>query len=60
MNLEELIEQWDKSIYENAEEVDPFDEYCWSSLAVGFALGKGCDAEQASEFEHELLKRSKL
>ena len=60
MSLEKLIEQWDKSIFENAKEVDPYDEYCWSSLAIGFALGKGCNAEEAKDFEFELLKRCKL
>ena len=44
-----LIQAWNDEVYSKMDEVDPRDEYYWTSLSYGFFLGKGVSIEKADE-----------
>ena len=43
----ELAHAWRTEVFDRGEDIDPNDEHLWSSLALGFALGRGATIEQA-------------
>lgn len=43
------IEQWKEDVWDKQEEVDPDNEYLWTSLALGYFLGLGMSIEDAEE-----------
>ena len=45
------------TVYANEAEVDPNNEFCWKSLAMGFALSKGLDTEKSWNFVQILLEK---
>ena len=42
---------WKKDVLDQAHLVDPNNESRWGDLAMGYALGKGLDPDQAVDFE---------
>ena len=58
--IEALIAEWKEKIYHHGYEIDPHDNFCWTSLAIGFALGKGFTVYDSVIFERELMKRELL
>ena len=56
--MKTLYEAWTEQIYDKGTEVDPSNEYCWKSLAVGFALGWGTSIPEAEAFYLRLLKEN--
>ncbi len=50
VNIEHLAELFETQIFDKADEVDPSSSEDWSSLALGWALGKGLTPEDAHEF----------
>lgn len=46
---EELLKQWKEVICNNAEKIDPSQEYIWHGLFIGFMLGKGCTIKEATD-----------
>ena len=44
------LEKWREKIHGKADEIDPGDNYCWKSLAIGFALAHDFTIDEAAEF----------
>ena len=42
---------WKREVLDQAHLVDPNSESKWGDLAMGYALGKGLDPDQAADFE---------
>ena len=57
MNLESLIEDWKSEIYIHAVRIDSRSQELWTSLAYGWALGKGLLQEDAEKFVDEICQR---
>jgi hypothetical protein len=49
----ELEELWFNTVYVWGRTVDPNDEYHWTSLKLGWALGKGMSIADATKFAYE-------
>ena len=45
---------WKLEVCSKAEQVDPFNDYIWRGVAMGWAIGKGMNIEQAQEFVNHL------
>jgi hypothetical protein len=54
MNPEQAKIEWMEKVFKKGSVVDPSDEFCWKSLAVGFFLGKGFSIEEARELSREV------
>ena len=46
-----LLESWRDDVCKHSDVIDPEGKYCWESLFVGFALGKGASIKQATDFK---------
>lgn len=57
IKLNSLLHEFKVQVYDNAEEIDPFDDEDWESLAKGWALGKGLEASKCEEFFVLLLEK---
>ena len=55
-NQDQHILAWKKTIYVNAHDIDPHDELCWRSLAIGFFMARGLSAKQAEAKYNECVK----
>lgn len=53
-DFESYSRLWKTEVYDKGEEVDPFNDYIWRGVAVGWAIAKGMDIEQAQEFVNHL------
>jgi hypothetical protein len=47
MKFDEIVEMWRVEIWEYDSLINPGNRYDWTSLAVGWALGKGYSDKQA-------------
>ncbi len=55
MNIRERAKQdWIHYVYDNASEVDPGNEYHWTSMAIGFFIGYGFSVDEAHELCREV------
>lgn len=45
-----LVQEFKTEVNDKASEIDPHDEYCWSSLTAGWALANGLSPDDANEF----------
>lgn len=50
MDKEKLTQEWKKEVFDNSDNVDPENSQDWYSLALGFALGKGCNPDDSHKF----------
>jgi hypothetical protein len=48
--MTELLSEYRREVFDRSQDIDPYDDYHWTSLALGWALAKGLDAEKAQEF----------
>ena len=48
MTKNDLFKAWQDEVCKK--NVDPESRYCWESLFVGFALGKGLSVEEATDY----------
>ena len=60
MNLDEIVEMWRTEIWEYNSIVDPDDKHDWTSLAIGWALGKGYTIKQANVIASRLQAKGLL
>jgi len=44
-----LVESWKKNVFDQSCLIDPNFTLHWESLALGYALGQGCDLAMANE-----------
>ncbi len=51
-----LVEAWRKTIFLKRPLIDPNFVYCWYSMALGYALGQGCDIITANEVVNQIEK----
>lgn len=58
--MEDAIEGWRVEVYQRADVIDPGSEELWTSLALGYALGRGFTAEEAVDFVGALDARRLL
>lgn len=49
---EKAKQEWIDRVYDNASEVDPGNEWHWTSMALGFFIGHGFSVDEA----HELIR----
>jgi len=57
--LQVLIDQWVDDVY-NHSEIDPENNYCWESMAIGYYLGKGHSIKQAEFLVRKLKMDGKI
>ncbi len=55
-----LLPSWKKNVFDKAKEIDNNDEQDWYSLALGFALGKGRNPEEAHNFANHVRYKTDL
>ena len=48
MPKEEVLKAWQDEVCKK--DIDPENRYCWESLFVGFALGKGLSVKEATDY----------
>jgi len=48
-----LLLTFKRKICDHAKEIDPNDELCWESLAIGFFMALGLSFERAYEYSRE-------
>ncbi len=48
---EEVRKIWEEQMdLETAQDIDPNDEYCWDSVALGFGIAHGLEGDELDEF----------
>lgn len=57
---QDLLDRWKANVYDKGEQVDPFAEEDWHSLAVGWALGSGVAPSKAVNFADYLQAHTNL
>lgn len=46
----DLVPEWNAEVYGKGEQIDPGNEFDWFSLAIGFAIGRGLNIDNARKF----------
>lgn len=59
-NTSQLIDLWKSEVFDKANEIDPDNERDWYSLCVGWMIGKGYDAETATDFARHIRYNTDL
>ena len=54
--LDQHILAWRNQIYDCAANVDPDEELCWRSLAIGFFMARGLSIEEAKDRYEECVR----
>jgi hypothetical protein len=55
-----IEEDWKSIVYDKVDEVDPDNEEDWSSLALGFCLGRGFSVKESLQLVEIFLKHNVL
>lgn len=50
--VQEFAALFRKECFDRSDEIDPGDEYHWESLALGWAIARGMDIEDAKKFAY--------
>jgi hypothetical protein len=54
---EQLIKQWEASVYKKADDIDPNKEYSWEALSYGYFLALTNDPKRAQGLAHEVYMK---
>ena len=58
--IENIINDFKVNIHDRAREIDPNNDYCWYSLAVGWALEKGYTPKAAQDISQYIRYHTDL